>query len=353
MSGAGCGRRTMRILIYEWCCSGGLAGAASAGRGVADPLCGEGRAMFAALVGDACRDPRLEVTALLDAARPVALSPRARIRPVAAGGEVETLVAEATRADATLIVAPEAGGLLAERVAAVRAAGGDVVAPEPGFIAIAADKQATVEALAAAGVPVPAGRRLAAHAPWPEWFARPAVRKPLDGVGGEGLVTVRPGEPPGNPVPHPSRIEPFVPGDPVGIACLCGPGGIRSLPPLRQCRDAAGRYAGGAPLAGRGLRMRAAALAVRAVAAVARAAAGQPRGWVGVDMILGPATDGRGDRVLEVNPRLTTSFVGHAAGRSTSLVATLLDVAAGRDPPLDSRPRAFRLDTDALSCGTA
>lgn len=308
--------------------------------------------MFAALVRDACRDPRLDVTALVDAARPVAVSPRVRIRSVPAGGEVDALVAATAGADATLIVAPEAGGLLADLTATVRAAGGAVVAPDGPFIAVAADKQATVEALAAAGVPVPAGRLLAANAAWPEWFIRPAVRKPLDGAGGDGLVTVRHGEP-APPVPHPCRIEAFVPGDPIGLACLCGPAGIRPLVPLRQCRDAAGRYVGGEPLESPAAAARATALALRAVAAVARAAAGQPRGWVGVDMILGSAADGRDDRVLEVNPRLTTSFVGHAAGWSASLVATLLDVAAGREPPIVSQPRAFRFVTDAPSCRRA
>jgi predicted ATP-grasp superfamily ATP-dependent carboligase len=46
-------------------------------------------------------------------------------------------------------------------------------------------------------------------------------------------------------------------------------------------------------------------------------------------MILGPRDDGRADRVLEVNPRLTTSFVGLAAAAPRSLVRAMLDLAAG------------------------
>jgi predicted ATP-grasp superfamily ATP-dependent carboligase len=46
-------------------------------------------------------------------------------------------------------------------------------------------------------------------------------------------------------------------------------------------------------------------------------------------MILGARDDGRADRVLEVNPRLTTSFVWLAAGSPRSLVRTMLDMAAG------------------------
>jgi predicted ATP-grasp superfamily ATP-dependent carboligase len=46
-------------------------------------------------------------------------------------------------------------------------------------------------------------------------------------------------------------------------------------------------------------------------------------------MILGARDDGRDDRVLEVNPRLTTSFVRLAAGSPRSLVRAMLDAAAG------------------------
>lgn len=335
----------MRILIHEWCCSGGLA-AAGADGGLASELHAEGSAMLVALAADACREPRLEVVALVDAARPVRLPDRVRVVPVPAGAEIDLLAAESARADATVVVAPETDGLLARRVAAVRAAGGDAVAAEVGFIAAAADKQATMLALAAAGVPVPAGRLLEAGAAWPASFIRPAIRKPRDGVGGEAVLRVEAAAPDPPAVPWAARIEACVPGEPVGVACLCGPGRIVPLEPLRQC-FAGGRYVGGAPLGTTTAAARAADLAVRAIAAVARATAAMPRGWVGVDMILGPASDGRDDRVLEVNPRLTTSFVGHAAGARSSLVAALLAVAAGRDVTVASQPRPFRLIADA------
>lgn len=334
----------MRILIHEWCCSGGLAAADGS---FASDLHAEGIAMLVALVTDACREPRIDVVALVAATRPVRLPDRVRVVPVPAGAEIDLLAAESARADATVVVAPETDGLLARRVAAVRAAGGVVVAPDAEFIVVAADKQATVQALAAAGVPVPAGRLLDAGAAWPEWFIRPAIRKPRDGVGGEAVLRLDVAAPAPAAVPQATRIEAFAAGEPVGVACLCGPGRIRPLVPLRQCFDATGRYVGGEPVVDPVAAARAMGLAARAVAAVARASAGQPRGWVGVDMILGPAADGRDDRVLEVNPRFTTSFVGHAAGADSSLVAALLDVAAGRDAVVDSRPRSFRLATDA------
>jgi predicted ATP-grasp superfamily ATP-dependent carboligase len=333
----------MRILVHEWCCSGGLA--AWQGVGVAAGLHREGRAMFLALLRDACRDPELEVTALVDATRPVPLPAQVRVRPVEIGAEVDVLVAEAVRAEMTIVVAPETDGLLASRVAAVRQAGGAVLASDATFLAVAADKQAAMQALAAAGVPVPAGRLLAAGAEWPSGFCTPAVRKPRDGVGGEGLVVVPRGARPPAPVARDTRLEALAEGVPVGVSCLCGPGPPVPLAPLRQ-RFAAGPgspYIGGEPLADRDAQQRATALAVRAIGAVTRAAGGRARGWVGVDMILGPRTDGRGDRVLEVNPRLTTSFVGHATTAATSLVRQSIDVAVGRNVMPVSSPGAFQV----------
>ena len=79
------------------------------------------------------------------------------------------------------------------------------------------------------------------------------------------------------------------------------------------------------------LARRAEALARRAVAAIDLAAGGEAAaGWVGVDMILGLRDDGRADRVLEVNPRVTTSFVALAARSDESLVQTLARAAGVR-----------------------
>jgi predicted ATP-grasp superfamily ATP-dependent carboligase len=250
---------------------------------------------------------------------------------VPAGGEIDVLVAAARAADWTVIVAPETDGILRTRVAAVRAAGARVLGASEPFITIAADKQATANALAAGGVPVPAGRTLAAGEDLPDGFHMPAVRKLRDGVGCEGFALLTSARDAG-PVSSATRLEAFAPGMPVGVSCICGPGVIESLPPMRQRFTAAGplRYLGSELLESHAAADRATRLARRAVAAVAHAAGGsEPVGWVGVDMILGARDDGRADRVLEVNPRLTTSFVGLAAAWPRSLVRTMLDMAAG------------------------
>jgi len=351
----------MRLLLYEWCCSGGLAGpdvrrVVREGDDV-EALAREGRAMLLGLLADAGRDGGLEVSAMVDEARPLGPWEGVGMRPVPRGQEIEVLVAESRRADATLIVAPETAGILAERVAAVRGAGGRPLAPSGGFIEIASDKQATIDTLAAAGIAVPAGCSLPSGAEWPRWFRLPAVRKHRSSVGCDEVVIVAAGDELPPPTSAATRLEAFVAGLTIGVSCIVGPAGIQPLPPMRQ-HFAAGRcprYLGGAPLMEPALRRRATRLAVRSVAAVAAAAGGSQAGWVGVDMILGGRHDGLDDRVLEVNPRLTTSFVGLAAAAPQSLVRAIVAAAEGRSPSFaDFSAAAFTVaDDESASPGTS
>jgi predicted ATP-grasp superfamily ATP-dependent carboligase len=342
----------MKLLLYEWCTAGGLVD--TAGAPSDSGIRTEGWLMAHAVGNDVARDADLQVEVLVDATCPLDLPPGMTVRAVPPGEEVACLLAASAAADWTLLIAPETDGILADRVARCRAAGGRVLAGDPAFIAVAADKQFTALALAAAGVPVPAGTVRAAHAVWPAAFRRPAIRKRRDGVGGEEQAVVKPDDPLPPPAPHDERIEALAAGVPVGVACICGSHTLLTLPPLEQhfvtAADGGRRYAGGRPLVDPLARSRAAALAERAVRAVVRAAGSPPAtGWVGVDMILGARSDGQDDRVLELNPRLTTSFVGLAAGAGVSLVRLMLDTAVGRQPTLSPdwcRPRSFHVTRD-------
>jgi len=320
----------MRVLLYEWCCAGGDGGA----------IVEEGRAMLEALALDAAKDPALQVTVLASASVPLEMPARTHVCAVPRGRDAALLGEESPRHDWTIVVAPETDGVLADRVLTARQAGGRVAGCSGRFIAIAGDKQQTAVALAAAGVPVPAGRALEAGQALPPGFHRPAVCKARWGVGCDALTIVHgDGQPSISDTPR--RVEAFVPGMPVGVSCLCGPASIHALPPMRQ-RFSAGpapRYLGGVPLCDRALVSRAWRLAQRSIDALGRSAADADAfmaalGWVGVDMILGDREDGRGERVVEANPRLTTSFVGLAARHRSSLVRAILAAAEGREPEL-------------------
>ena len=313
----------MRVLLYEWYSSGGLVEDAPA-------IAREGRMMLEALATDAAKEPGLDIAVLVDATRPIDLPLRCERLTVVPGNDRATLVEAASRADWTLVVAPESDGLLLDRVQAVRAAGGRVLAPAEGVIATAADKQATIDVLAARGLPVPAGRTLAAGEPIPAGFCLPAVRKACAGCGGEALEVVRRRESP--PAGIPTRLETLATGVPVGVSLICGPSGAVALPPMRQwfTADNAPRYLGSDLLADEAAATRATALALRTTAAL-----DADGGWLGVDLILGSRPDGRDDRVLEVNPRLTTSFVGLATLFASSLVAAMIEVATGGRPAIE------------------
>jgi predicted ATP-grasp superfamily ATP-dependent carboligase len=103
----------MRVLIYEWCCSGGLAGREPSDG--FESITREGRMMLEALATDAVRDSALDVTVLVDSVQPVALPVGVHRHEVPAGSEVESLVAAAREHDWTVIVAPETDGILASR----------------------------------------------------------------------------------------------------------------------------------------------------------------------------------------------------------------------------------------------
>ena len=310
----------MRVLLYEWCSSGGLVEDAPA-------IAREGRMMLEAVAVDAARESGLEVAVLVDSTRPIALPPRVQRLAVDPGDDRAALVAAASRADWTLIVAPESEGLFLDRVRAVRAAGGRVLAPADAGIGTAADKQSTIHALAARGLPVPAGRSLAAGQPIPAGFRLPAVRKARSGCGGEGLELIDRLDRPAAVLA--TRLEALAAGIPVGVSLVCGPCGALALPPMRQrfTDSPSPRYLGSDLLSDEATATRATALAIRTAAALEAAA-----GWLGVDLILGNRPDGRDDRVLEVNPRLTTSFVGLAPLFASSLVAAMIEAAMGQQP---------------------
>lgn len=251
----------------------------------------------------------------------------------------------AARADWTLVVAPETGGLLAHCCRRVADAGGRVLGSPPELVELAADKHATALWLERRGVPVPAGCLVERDAALPADFAYPAVVKPRDGAGSLGVCHVA-SRSAAALVPFASterRLEQFCPGVAVSVAVLCGPRGHVALPACRQrlSTDGRFRYFGGElPLPG-ALAERATRLTERAISALPPA-----RGYLGVDLVLGDAASGERDVVIEVNPRLTTSYVGLRAALSFNLAAAMLAQAQGEPCVLNEPVRPVQFDAD-------
>jgi predicted ATP-grasp superfamily ATP-dependent carboligase len=127
-------------------------------------------------------------------------------------------------------------------------------------------------------------------------------------------------------------LQPFVAGQPASVAFLVGPGGPLALAPAAQDLSSDGRfhYRGGwLPLPPH-LGERAVRLARPAIEVISGL-----RGFVGVDLVLGDAPDGSEDWVIEINPRLTTSYLGLRALAETNLAELMLRIVQGKQvtPP--------------------
>src|SRR5690606_12214321 len=166
----------------------------------------------------------------------------------------------------------------------------------------------------------------------------------LDGAGSQDTHVVAHGNDRPPAYAWPRRLERYVPGVAASVAVIGVAGGSASaLPPCRQRLSVDGRLAylgGSTPLAGR-LAERATTLALRAIAALPPLV-----GWAGVDLVLGDDPDSALDVVIEVNPRLTTSYVGLRRVVNGGLVAAMLAAARGELPLLEIDPRPLAFDAD-------
>ena len=135
-------------------------------------------------------------------------------------------------------------------------------------------------------------------------------------------------------------LQEFVGGRAASVAFLCGPAGNVPLVPVFQLLSDDGRFKflGGELPIPSDLAERAVKLAKRAVDCVPGLL-----GYVGVDLVLGDAADGKRDFAIEINPRLTTSYVGLRALAEFNIAEAMLQAAAGKlAEPLKWKPGRVR-----------
>ncbi len=330
----------MHIFLYEWATGGGLVEEPGA---LPASVVREGAAMIGALAADLLRIDGCRVTTLRDPrVLHLALPGCDVVDALSAFSHNEEFERLASKADATILIAPEFDGILLKAANRVMASGGRLASPSPEFIRLTANKQRTCDALAQSGVATTHGVMLEPDAPLPSDFPYPAVLKPIDGAGSQDTYIV---SGPHDALPAyawPRRLERYVPGLAASVAMLCGPEGNVALAPCKQriSDDGRLRYLGGElPLAA-GLAERATTLAGRALAALPPAL-----GYVGVDLVLGSDPHGSDDAVIEVNPRLTTSYVGLRAAAERNLAKAMMLVAAGNVWHVDFSDRPIEFDT--------
>lgn len=319
----------MRILVHEFVTGGGLAG-----RDVPVSLAREGAAMLEALVADLAAIPGHEIVVTMDARFPPAVPPGVEV--VGFDGDLDSLT---EGVDAVWFVAPETGGCLERLVAGAEAQGKRILGSGSAAIRRASDKAALARLLAGRGVAHPLTCVLNPQTSPVAWetaarrIGYPVVVKPRRGAGCEGVVLVRDAEDLDAAVRNARRIDSggawlvqqFVPGLAASVSLVAD--GVRAIPlavSAQWIRIGRGfHYAGGTtPLEHPNAEV-AAEVAVRAVDAFPGL-----RGYVGVDLVL---TDSEAV-VIEINPRLTTAYVGVRSVLETNVAEMAMAACEGRRP---------------------
>ena len=340
----------MLVFVYEYTC-------AAPGPGLPASLRAEGRAMLSAVARDFEEIPGVVACTLLAPDRDGGAFGCSRLHRHA-GSEEADFRRLAGAADWTLVIAPETDDILETRCRWVLDAGGRLLGSSPEAVRLCADKLALARHLHERGVATPVTTLLT---PRPgggqdqeSLLPFPAVCKPRCGAGSQATILVsRPdglreslAQARGEAGPCDVVLQPFVPGLAASVAFLAGAGGREGLLPTEQLLSSDGRfrYLGGrVPLPGP-LAWRACDLGARAVAAVDGLT-----GYVGVDLVLGAAEDGGADQVIEINPRLTTSYVGLRRLARANLAGAMLRAAAGLAPgPVAWHDRAVHFRADGV-----
>lgn len=305
-----------RILVYEFICGGALAD-----QPLPESLAAEGWAMLSSVVEDFSRLGGMEVWTTLDSRIKKTLP--AKVKKFSPKGERKALKALAMECDCVLVIAPETRGILLEREAWLRDSSARWIGCASAAIDITTDKLRLGNHLSANGVPALTGRPLQSEII--ERLEFPMVIKPRDGAGSENTFLVHSEKEFRTVLSllHPEEgqfiYQSFCPGQPASVAFMCGPEGMTALPPCSQNLSGDGRfkYLGGRVPLEKKLSERATCLASQAVGAVDGLL-----GFVGVDLLLGDESEE--DRVVEVNPRLTSSYVGLRQAVDVNLAEQLL-----------------------------
>jgi hypothetical protein len=245
-----------------------------------------------------------------------------RIVPVFRAGEAADLLVDTAEAnDAVYVVAPETDGTLESLVQLLGKTGKIVLNCEASAISQVADKTLLYTALRSRGLPLPEtlifkGKDGPAEvsAAIKNRLVYPVIFKPADGVSCSGLSVVH-GEAQIEEAISKAKaeslrkdfvVQKFIGGDPVSVSLLCTSAKATPLSLNQQDIDLSApekcsSYLGGVVPLDHPAKRKAFATAEKVAASFHGL-----RGYVGVDMVLSEGEP----YVVDVNPRLTTSYVG-------------------------------------------
>jgi len=298
----------MQVFLYEFITGGGLF-CLPESPSPSGSLLREGLAMLQCLAQD-FSDLGCQVVVLQD--QRIDLSPYLPegviIVPVgSADDERQRFRQTCEQTDATLVVAPEFDRLLIQRTEWASRWSNHLLSPSVGFVTTGSCKWDCHRLWQRANVPTIETYRVANQSSWQHLLAKPVVTKPVDGAGSVDVFLWK------NASELPSNIranekiliQPLIYGTPVSVCAIGNSQGFCQLPAATQQLDNDLKYLGGKLPIPESMRQRAYRLARQAITTM-----GPFRGWIGVDMILGSSFQGGEDVVVELNPRITSSYVG-------------------------------------------
>jgi len=308
----------MQVFVSEY-----ISGGALAESPLPDSMLREGRAMWEAIVSDLARFGH-RVTTTLDARVSEPLAPN-QIPPI----EMETISTRQTeklaferlacQADATLVIAPETNGILAERVGRIREIGAKSLNCTPAAIELCGDKLRLSDLLMSKGIETIPTTAIDFNDPLPsEWAGKSCVIKPRDGAGSWLTFAIRTLD--ANAwlkigiefhkacAADRAILQPWIPGRAMSVGCICHPSGeVDLLPVACQNQGANFCYQGGTIPADissdRVIEIQ------QLVRSTCRWIPGL-QGYVGIDLVV-PDLMSYPPVLVEINPRLTTSYVGY------------------------------------------
>lgn len=306
----------MKIFVYEHLC------ASSPPSRETDSLEREGRAMLHCVLADLASVGDVELHCCLHPSQPRPLVPRLnvlRAKPTLR----QAVMHIAAECDGCLLIAPETDGVLADLAQWVWNAGGRLLGPNLDAIRLFSDKIETARLLGPKTIPT-------SILPELPLSAGPLVVKPRHGAGSvhtaigareqvnSMMAAVRCQDFAGELI-----SQPYWPGMPASIAMIVRDSGQAVILPAAEqiitadepARDVHRRGNGFRWFCYHGGRMPLVASQHRRARALAEyllSLAPEIRGYVGIDLVLAPDGDGTHDRIVEVNPRLTTSYTGYS-----------------------------------------
>jgi predicted ATP-grasp superfamily ATP-dependent carboligase len=327
----------MRIFVFEYITGGGYAG-----RPMVAELAREGDLMLNALIRDLDAIPDVEVCTTRDTRLPD-LGFDIEVQPVSSRAELlrawSVAVAEA---DAVWPIAPETEGVLELLSGWVEMAGRRLLSSRPDGVQIAGSKLATSRRLDERGVAVVPTWRPMDLMPIGDgcW-----VLKPDRGVGCVGARLIRGQRMLADAVADLPDFEdwvlqPYLSGQAASLSLLVGNGQVDLLGcnVQRIVLDDDQFILLGCEVNG----LRCERLAYEQLGRAVVDALPGLWGYVGVDLAI---TD-EGPVVLEVNPRLTTSYIGLSESLGCNVAAMVVDLIRPRGGEPEARSRPRRVDVD-------